>query len=589
MQKIIVDDNEVFANELRGGWGAQVTRIRLDDEAGQSPWHAAREVANVAKGDAVVFVNVNLKLEGGSRQEQAGVEVLKFLRFSERFGEQANGVRDAHCVLYSFQSVEQLLRERPSSLILCSDGVTFEQLPSDFSGLDLPALAKKKAPLDDLDHFLRGEFTLPDERHSWANWWAARQMYRIHRLEKDDCGNASDDIAPPTDPQLRNAAYLYDQSDEIEQILSAARRDEIRSAREHLADRLGENSQCVALIDDEAQSAGRGMDFGWDRVFYDMLDGCVLDVIEQSSLPHDALDEQALCQALPRSLTENCACVLLDLRLTSSDPVGQAEGTTGAAVLEAIRERNPTLPVVMTTASNKVASFEQLMRLGADAYWIKQGIDERRDVEDTVQNYERLLNLLTIATGPEYKFLRSFGQAVKELKGKDDGHFWWEQRKWAGEVGGPARRAEIFGILDDLTMAVRTYLHDHAMKYGYQGGDRRRYTVWSIYQHAFKVVEEIHRYDLLAANRASRSQVPSNREDYFGEELLDIRNSASHLADARNLTDWGQMTAYLANVLAYVSAGPIQTGGGGESAFDRLADMRERSEEHAEVFDEVIA
>jgi len=572
MHAIIVDDNDAFrealADEPRSAV-PEAKRAPLSVRADHTPRQIAEDAAAQASDDdAVVFINVNLKCRGHARQDQAGVEVLKTLRLTERFGDEENLLRDAHCVLYSFQNVEQLLRKKPSSLMICSDGVTFEQLPSDFSELDLPALATKMAPADDLDEFLRGEFTLPDERHSWANWWAARQMMKLYFFEKvedvsieqlegrlanlpspsglspsfqidKDEGTVSmvevhEDVE---DTQIRNALYLFDRSSAFANELSRADREELGVHREI----INQNGLRIGLIDDEAQTFSRGSGVGWQSVYSCVLfDGAhrVDDLLGAQHMDVDLNSQggsglEALLECLDNGFDfSSYACIFLDLRLfEDSTQPGEVANTSGVQVLAKIRELEPALPVIMTTASNKLSSFFEIAETGADAYWVKQGVDEQRTPREAIANYTRLLKLTAAAMGSEYQFARSFAEKVQELKNEPSP--WWTSKEWiycnADNYKHTTADQDTVGrILADSVEMLRAYLSETKMQP--KGRDQSE-AFWAsaIVQQLANVVEVIHNIDHGNTDPLKDSKRGENmRHDQIALYLTYIRHNASH-------------------------------------------------------------
>lgn len=118
------------------------------------------------------FININILAGGLSRCECAGINLLKLIRLCHL---------DKHCVLYSFLNREQLMQLSIDNLIIFSEGVTFVQLPSDVSKLEIEKLAKQKAS-SDLSKYLKAESRIPDDRHFFANWWGALQLWKIHQI-----------------------------------------------------------------------------------------------------------------------------------------------------------------------------------------------------------------------------------------------------------------------------------------------------------------------------------------------------------------------------------------------------------------------
>jgi len=579
MQAIVVDDQEEFASKL----GSQIREREPDADvvsipigSQQSPRTIAAEVVRQSGSEnAVVFINVNLKCKDGARQDQAGVEVLKFLRLTERFDGEGNDVRDAHCVLYSFQSIEQLLREKPSSLIICSDGVTFKQLPSDFAELDVRALSKdesEKAPVDDLDEFLRGEFTLPDERHSWANWWAARQMMKLYYFEKihdasqnqvGRYGNlpAPSGIQPSVqsdegtfsmtevaeevkNPQVRNALYLFDRSSVFENEID----DEDRSRIQEYRSEIKKSELKIGLIEDEAQEIKRNPSaesIGWKKVYsYVLLDNeyQVVDLLDEDNMNVDIeYSGGGVLNNLLRSIKEfnfdSYACIFLDLRLIedSSNPE-EVSDMSGVKVLERIRDAEPSIPIIMTTASNKLSSFFEISKTGADAYWVKQGVDERRTTREAIENYNRLLNLTSNALGEKYQFVRQFEKAVRELDDKPNP--WWIDKEWRYcEVEEYKRtqvdKNDVIRVLYNSVTMLRTYISETQMK----DVKKQSETFWvsAIIQQLSNIMERIHNlengatFPLKPKHSFRRSEKPKNyRHDQIALYLMYLRHNASH-------------------------------------------------------------
>src|SRR4051794_8269613 len=121
MQAIIIDDNPGFGRKVAALIRA-VPKVHKEEYYEKSSTYSiAEELNELASGDrdTVVFINIDLKCAGGSRQQQLGVEVLKHLRLTDNFYDAKrselvdNRSRDLHCVMYSFLTLEQVLRRKP--------------------------------------------------------------------------------------------------------------------------------------------------------------------------------------------------------------------------------------------------------------------------------------------------------------------------------------------------------------------------------------------------------------------------------------------------------------------------------------------
>ena len=554
MQAILVDDRKDIRSELAGRIserGAVDDVVQIPAETTLSPRAIAAEVARqTGLGETVVFVNINLKCRGNARQDQAGVEVLKFLRLTERFdagehptpedGDPGNSARNAHCVLYSFQSVEQLLRERPSSLMICSDGVTFERLPSDFSELDLPALAKKKAPADDLDTFLRGEFTLPDERHSWANWWGLKQLYDVHRLVIDDADLEYPEAVKTNlaGLQATEGASIYGSGEsELADAFDGDLGEKIRNARETLKKREIK----IGHVDDR-------WDDGWNdilsRMIYPDRQGEVTFVKSWKPIGEPQFDELTKDERIEKAHRAIGAgfeqdafdLILLDLRLFGERRNRyEVSELSGAKLLQKLRKRYKGVPVIMTTASNKAWSHQQLTQVGADGYWIKEGLDERRGPEGTVQNYLDLLRLVETATGKKYQFLKRFAGKIRELKSDDAP--WWKHKRWRNGHTTTADPENVFQVLEESLLMLRSYLSEVEMRgvnsargvsqhEGTALAASRNESFWvsAVMQQMSNIIEIVHDIEEGGSSLLYRQ----NRNDQVALYLMFIRNYASH-------------------------------------------------------------
>lgn len=141
------------------------------------------------------IINVNMIAGNQDRSACCGIKLLKLLRL--------HGLNQ-HCILYSFLSREQLMELSPENLIVFSEGLTYFRLPYDFKQIDLLASSKKIAPTN-LTAYLKAESRLPDDRHFFANWWGALQLWKVHKK------------VFPMDDVLRNSIQdqLFSSSKEI--------------------------------------------------------------------------------------------------------------------------------------------------------------------------------------------------------------------------------------------------------------------------------------------------------------------------------------------------------------------------------------
>jgi hypothetical protein len=150
MEYIIIDDNQDFAEAFceqlcKNKESSHCNSSKLSEvnnentEAIDYKKHSEEQIAdaiietygsskcilnkNRLPDEIVIFINLNLVLNNCERQKQKGIELLTWLRIK--------GVMN-HVVLYSFESLETILKKEERNLILTSRGTSFVRLPSDF-------------------------------------------------------------------------------------------------------------------------------------------------------------------------------------------------------------------------------------------------------------------------------------------------------------------------------------------------------------------------------------------------------------------------------------------------------------------------
>jgi len=76
----------------------------------------------------------------------------------------------------------------------------------------------------------------------------------------------------------------------------------------------------------------------------------------------------------------------LDLRLFGETGNYPIQDVSGFKVLDIILSSSrKRCPVLITSASNKIWSYKEAISRGADAYWVKQGLDDYSDTESIVE------------------------------------------------------------------------------------------------------------------------------------------------------------------------------------------------------------
>ncbi|MEX0813704.1 MAG: response regulator [Chitinophagales bacterium] len=281
--------------------------------------------------------------------------------------------------------------------------------------------------------------------------------------------------------------------------------------------------------------------------------------------------------------------VLLDLRLKNEGGVQtKVEELSGAKVLQSIKQEFPGLPVMITTASNKVWSYRSLQRLGADAYWSKEGLDiagnlnnEQRN-DFSTGNYLDFIECIHNLCGQKYGLLKKFGEFKKGFEKKV---FWWESGRWTYpqqdkidniKINGNRKKEQhkkflknlrggaqtgtksnIQNILNEVYFLLFSYLQHSMMGNGFYEEEEEWFYPSLIIQQLGKCLEIIHGFESLAAMKVKPTiKVLYEREDKLGKSLYRKRGDASHINKAKNL-QYDNVKEFINNMVKYFDNLPI--------------------------------
>ena len=355
---------------------------------------------------------------------------------------------------------------------------------------------------------------------------------------------------------------------------------------------VGQSSKPKILyIDDQANE-------GWADVFQLILFGKEepdLFYVIQKELEQDINEDFFSNIISPRILSFKPDIILLDLRLKREPGVQlNVEDLSGAFLLKLIRNKFGGIPIIMTSASNKIWSYEKLISLGADSYWNKEGIDERRTTEQTVKNYYKFIDLICKAYSLHFQFLRNISEQIQQIS--NDKNLWWkskidwnyeysiktnyerEDKKWLCIIPQFTELKSdgiciITSILEDSLSILREYLKITELEQGYNTFSKNEWFIISeIIQHTGKIMEIIHGFDYIRAkvdlNRANIEKSCENyhydknrvlstdrRNDKKGYKLYDTRNDASHYFGAIRLT-WEDLQKWYSDLFNYLVQPP---------------------------------
>lgn len=308
------------------------------------------------------------------------------------------------------------------------------------------------------------------------------------------------------------------------------------------------NPPKILYVDDQASD-------GWSEVFQAVLYGEKSNFFEALQSDFSNLD-RVIGDVESRIYELQPDVIMLDLRLQKE--VGtftKVITLSGAKVLQHIRHVFPGLTVMMTTASNKAWTYEHIKRLGADAFWIKEGIDNHNKPEETILNYSNLVQFVSRLKDKRYKALEAFADFVKNID-YIKGSFISAQKRWGLSNGTiVSTSGELEKLLKQIVDNIRVYLHEVHMKYR-EGKEclavSDAYYSSNIINKLGNVVEIIH--DVREEDfeiGVTVWQMINSRADYKGNEIRSLRNKASH----RNYIEssWDVMETLLNKVTSYLT------------------------------------
>lgn len=454
-------------------------------------------------------------------------DLLKLIRLDPVLGGKKNKIRHSPVFLCSMVPLSSYLKRHPERSIVLSESVYFvdsmkvhpEEL---IEQLQFCKPLSQKG-FEELPRYLSGMSVLPggNTRHSAASVFSVHVMLDMAKAIYEESKRAGEEWAKIAkqyvldydrkaiehisirESWLKESLFIYGRKmqrfQKIEKELPCLLRL-IKEIKDNIRD-----GQKIGLIDDEADQlhASQEAGLGWYQAFQAMLfdnEGIVEDYFgTKEEVPLPELGEEHLDDMVEKIGQANYACLLLDAHLNRNKEGDGIEHKLGTQLLVKLRKRFPTLPIIVITATNKSWKHRILIEKGADAVWVKEGIDERRSPARSYYNLYRILQLIARATGSKYQFLRRFGEAVERIR-KDDGQLWWNkgtiswphkgyqhegynlstERFKTSAVNHLKLKGQIINLLEESLELLRSYLHATVIQFNEASGRRNQKRDWQL-------------------------------------------------------------------------------------------------------------
>ena len=398
----------------------------VPDNDEHSLYSVAKSIKGKAASKCLILIDEYLKFRDGNR-EAGAIDLITMLRII--------GVK-SHIVFATLNKEIHVSCKSASNFIMFSKGISV--------WTDLLQLKKaeetnieehvRDTSDDGVRKYIRAGFSLPeDERHNWANIWGVTRLVSaynvLHKKKVEMCPASESRTAREKTrkyEQFRESAkslnyqralYIYDIDQDINnggvKLKSELERtkDIVKETRKKI-----DQSISILYVDDQANA-------GWEAIFQKIIydnpkkgDFCSISIEENDSI-------ESIYQKISEAISDHSPdLILLDLRLKNETGIYWDVGElSGAKILKKIREEHPGLPVMITTASNKSWSHLGLQKLGADAHWIKEGLDTTASLGSSdnvvycLQNYHDFLQNIKQIQGEEYSLLRKLGRLKIKL------------------------------------------------------------------------------------------------------------------------------------------------------------------------------
>jgi hypothetical protein len=431
---IIIDDNAAFAKALCLELGGDLCSnsnlvLSIKDHEGNktaidynkhNTGHLATAIidtygkveSDIIKlpDDTVIFININGTFGGAQRQDNKGIELLKWLRIK--------GVMN-HCVMYSFLGLEELLRGSTKNYILTSKGVSFRQLP--FAS-DVVTDTHVKGSIENLIDVLRGEYDAKRYRHIYANAWGIERLLKAHKLADKGCKL---DLGVELNSDLNyniakfiNKSYLTKEGIAPSDIMATKMKlDTLRDS--------GQPRFNIIFIDDEAEK-------GWKIILENILGSKFkienIDVEEDFNKMKTKIigninkhNFEVSTIASPKPILP-FTLIISDLRLfAKEEDEVDYDKLISVKLMKQIRDEKAKgnlrgdLDVILFTASNKLWHYKKMIlgkRYAPVGLFIKEGFDMSLNDVESFHNYK---NLITILSDLYKSYRRKAGEIVEVI------------------------------------------------------------------------------------------------------------------------------------------------------------------------------
>lgn len=439
--------------------------IWVDPVSPSSPSAAAKDLKN--KSSIVIAVDAAYPASRSTRYP--GIELMLWLRLREKYA--------GPILLIGFQSSEAILFAHPEHLALLAPDNRYERLPlSEETKTNIKRWLGEKRTLtkeriaEKYKPYLSSAFDISAFRHRMANIYGLKVMWdamkqarptfgmtypvEVAKLEQEDLGVClgfellgAKKVTPPSNSGPKPPPTVPP------------------------ADCATIPGLKLCYVDDYSG-------LGWSGLLQHLVyakkvtDEKVFHRVDVQRIGRDNANFKDKVDAVVKEILRTVKgknALLLDLKLfpkQHDDAEVDVVSLSGAKVLQELRKQEMSLPILVTTASNKIWSYEDIMKLGADGYWVKPGLEDAWTKADVEENVQRLRRFLSATQHPMVLAQEALEKAERRILDQL-ATVWWARGTWPY---GYKRRAEPMEIYIHLS-TVLNQLRIHNQRYTYDDRD----------------------------------------------------------------------------------------------------------------------
>ncbi|MFN7846585.1 MAG: hypothetical protein ACK5P4_05130 [Bacteroidota bacterium] len=352
----------------------------------------------------IVFIKVSLSK---NYLEYLGLRLAYHIRLTKSLGHKAN----IPIVIIAEESFQYLGLTYPEPSILFTKGIYLIKESLDDYDRTLKWFNDRRIkPLDDLSSFVSSITINPPanylSHHSIANEWALARYSSM--LEKDK----ENDLYVTLQKKILDLDYL--KTLHFKHLEAKANRQRF-NPKKHTINPIikGIEDKTIGIIDDEINK-------GWLELYGYIFDKSKATAVFYNNFKKDDTKVELIDKVekwlLEKINSNNPINVfLIDLRLHDDDfTENDFENLSGIQLIKFIKSHNPGIQIVVSTASNKVWSYQKCLEIGVKYFSIKESPETYSTRSETIASFNHLSNQVSLAA--KDSFLAIIFRKIYDLK-----------------------------------------------------------------------------------------------------------------------------------------------------------------------------